>query len=181
LVWVYNEQLVLHTTKENVMRTIILLMLLGSLAVNASQVPTAVDELLDGFHQAAAESNFDDYFRRFADDAYFLGTDAGERWSVAEFRAYARPAFMQGRGWKYDVVQRNIESTAGLQLFWFDEILFNQKLGRCRGTGVIVREKGVWKIAHYSLSMLIPNEIAAGVALQTKKVDAGTNQDDNLE
>ena len=39
-------------------------MLLGSLAVNASQVPTAVDELLDGFHQAAAESNFDDYYSR---------------------------------------------------------------------------------------------------------------------
>jgi hypothetical protein len=163
------------------MRTFILLMLLGSLAVNASQTPTAVDELLDGFHQAAAESNFDDYFRRFADDAYFLGTDAGERWSVAEFRAYAKPAFMQGRGWKYDVVQRNIETSVGLQLFWFDEILFNEKLGRCRGTGVIVREEGEWKIAHYSLSMLVPNEIAATVAIQTKKVDAGSEPDGKLK
>ncbi|HIG60212.1 MAG TPA: hypothetical protein EYQ22_04900 [Gammaproteobacteria bacterium] len=163
------------------MRTLILLMLLGSLAVNASQVPTAVDELLDGFHQAAAESNFDDYFGRFADNAYFLGTDAGERWSVTEFKAYARAAFMERRGWKYDVVQRNIETRANLQLFWFDEILFNQKLGRCRGTGVIVREEGEWKIAHYSLSMLIPNEIAAAVAIQTKKVDAGSERDRKLK
>jgi hypothetical protein len=156
------------------MRTIILLMLLGSLAVNASQNPPALDELLDGFHQAAAESNFNDYFGRFAADAYFLGTDAGERWSVAEFMAYAKPAFTAGSGWKYDVVQRNIETSAGLQLYWFDEILFNEKLGRCRGTGVIVREEGEWKIAHYSLSMLIPNEIAAAVAIQTKVVDAGS-------
>ena len=88
---------------------------------------------------------------------------------------------MQGRGWKYDVVQRNIETRVGLQLFWFDEILFNQKLGRCRGTGVIVRDEGEWKIAHYSLRMLIPNEIAAAVAIQTKQVDAGSEPGSKLK
>ena len=55
---------------------------------------------------------------------------------------------------------------------WFDEILFNEKLGHCRGTGVIQLINNEWKIAHYALTMLIPNEIAAEVGMQTMKVDS---------
>ena len=54
---------------------------------------------------------------------------------------------------------------------WFDEILFNEKLGYCRGTGVVKLIDNEWKIAHYSLTMLVPNEIAAEVGSQTIKVD----------
>lgn len=158
--------------KGNILRIIMVLVLLGSFNAGASQAIPALDELLNGFHRAAAESDFDDYFQRFAEDAYFLGTDAAERWSVSEFMNYARPAFEQGRGWKYEVLKRNIEHRQGLDIYWFDEILFNEKLGRCRGTGIIVREDGHWKIAHYSLSMLIPNEIAVAVANETKLKDA---------
>ena len=158
--------------KGNILRYIVVVILLCSLNAGASQAIPALDELLNGFHRAAAESNFDDYFQRFAEDAYFLGTDAAERWSVSDFKDYARPAFEQGRGWKYDVLKRNIEHRIGLDIYWFDEVLFNAKLGRCRGTGIIVRENGHWKIAHYSLSMLIPNEIAAAVAIETKLKDA---------
>lgn len=28
----------------------------------------------------------------------------------------------------------------------------------CRGSGILVQEKGQWKIKHYVLSMTIPNE-----------------------
>ena len=28
----------------------------------------------------------------------------------------------------------------------------------CRGSGVLVQEKGQWKIKHYVLSMTVPNE-----------------------
>lgn len=123
----------------------------------------AIDDLLDGFHSAAASSNFDDYFSRFSSKAYFLGTDAAERWSVDEFKDYARPAFSAGRGWRYLVESRNLESVPDLDVVWFDEILTNATLGRCRGTGVIVRENDSWKIAHYSLTLLIPNDIADSV------------------
>ena len=50
-----------------------------------------IDALLDGFHQAAANSDFDDYFSRFTDDGMFLGTDASERWTVEQFQQYAKP------------------------------------------------------------------------------------------
>jgi hypothetical protein len=37
----------------------------------------------------------------FAPDGIFIGTDATERWTVAEFKAYAKPHFDKGRGWTY--------------------------------------------------------------------------------
>ena len=130
-----------------------------------------IDELLDGFHAAAANSDFDDYFSRFATGGIFLGTDASERWTVKTFKDYAKPAFSAGRGWRYVVEDRNLESVAGVDVVWFDEILTNTSLGRCRGTGVIVREEGEWKIAHYSLTLLIPNDIADSVGTQSMLAD----------
>lgn len=136
----------------------------------ASADTARVNDLIDGFHQAASDSAFENYFSRFAEDAYFLGTDASERWSVTEFKEYARPAFSEGRGWTYKVVRRNLE-TVDEETFWFDEVLINKALGKCRGTGVVVKENGEWKIAHYSLSMLIPNEIADEIGLRSMEAD----------
>ena len=102
---------------------------------------------------------------------HFLGTDASERWSVAEFRDYARARFAGGQGWTYRVLERNIERHPNGQVYWFDEVLLNAALGRCRGTGVIVREDGRWKVAHYSLSLLVPNDIADRVGALTKAAD----------
>lgn len=136
----------------------------------ASADVARIDELIDGFHQAASDSRFDDYFSRFAEGAYFLGNDASERWSVPEFKDYAQPAFSEGRGWTYKVVRRNLETVDG-ETFWFDEVLINKALGKCRGTGVVVKENGEWKIAHYSLSMLIPNEIADDIGLRSMDAD----------
>ena len=127
------------------------------------------DELLDGLHQDAHEGNFQTYFERYTPDAVFLGTDKTERWSIEEFKAYAEPAFADGHGWTYEVVERNWEGEG--QTRWFDEILFNEKLGHCRGTGVVEWTNGEWKIAHYALTMLVPNSIAAEVGAQTIQAD----------
>lgn len=151
----------------------ILLLLLISLPAFADD-RQAIHALIDGFHAAAARSDFEDYFSRFSDRAYFLGTDAGERWSVEEFKAYARPAFSAGRGWRYEVRSRHVESGPDANTRWFDEILMNAALGRCRGTGVAIRENGQWKIAHYSLTLLIPNEIADAVGEKSMQADGIT-------
>ncbi|MBT3870874.1 MAG: nuclear transport factor 2 family protein [Gammaproteobacteria bacterium] len=147
----------------------IALLLLGT---ELKAADPSIDELLDGFHSAAASSNFDDYFSHFSSNGYFLGTDATERWTVEEFKHYARPAFDAGRGWRYLVQSRNLESVSGLDVVWFDEILTNARLGKCRGTGVIVKENGDWKIAQYSLTLLIPNDIAVSVGMQSMQADA---------
>ena len=49
--------------------------------------------------------------------------------------------------------------------------MFNEKLGHCRGTGVVEWVEGEWKIAHYALTMLVPNAIAAEVGSQTIEAD----------
>ena len=138
-------------------------------SISADEQRASTDELLDGLHQDAHEGNFDSYFDRYSSGAIFLGTDKTERWTIDEFKAYARPAFNDGHGWTYSVVERNWEGDSDIR--WFDEILFNEKLGHCRGTGVVQLINNEWKIAHYALTMLIPNQIAAEVGMQTMKAD----------
>ena len=129
----------------------------------------AIERLLDGLHRAAAESDAQDYFARYTEEAVFLGTDASERWSIAEFKAYAAEPFAEGRGWRYDVVSRHLVPTGNPEIYGFDEVLSNEKLGLCRGSGLVVFDGERWRVAQYVLSMLIPNAIAESVGRDTDK------------
>ena len=151
------------------MKRLFLMSLVFIFSISADEQRASTDELLDGLHQDAHEGNFDSYFDRYSSDAIFLGTDKTERWTIDEFKAYARPAFNDGHGWTYSVVERNWEGDSDIR--WFDEILFNEKLGHCRGTGVVQLINNEWKISHYALTMLIPNEIAAEVGMQSQKAE----------
>ena len=128
-----------------------------------------LDALLNGLHLDAHKGNFESYFNRYSVDAVFLGTDKAERWTIEEFKSYAKPAFSDGHGWTYAVIERNWEGDGNTR--WFDEILLNEKLGHCRGSGVVKLIDGEWKISHYALTMLVPNSIAAEVGSQTRRAD----------
>ena len=128
-----------------------------------------INALLDGLHKDAHKGNFAAYFDRYSSDAVFLGTDKTERWTILEFKSYARTAFADGHGWTYKVIERNWEGNGNTR--WFDEILFNEKLGHCRGTGVVELINNEWKISHYALTMLVPNSIAADIGSQTQQAD----------
>ena len=128
-----------------------------------------LDVLLNGLHLDAHKGNFESYFDRYSTDAVFLGTDKTERWTIEEFKAYAKPAFSDGHGWTYAVIERNWKGDGNTR--WFDEILLNEKLGHCRGTGVVELINGEWKISHYALTMLVPNSIAAKVGALTLEAD----------
>ncbi len=149
------------------MKNIVLLALLAFSQNTWAQ--EKLDVLLNGLHQDAHEGNYETYFERYTSDAVFLGTDKTERWTIQEFKEYAKPAFADGHGWTYEVVERNWEGSGDTR--WFDEILFNEKYGHCRGTGVVELINGEWKIAHYSLTLLIPNDIAAEVGSLTIEAD----------
>ena len=136
---------------------------------SADDQRAAIDALIDGLHEDAHEGNFQTYFDRYGPDAVFLGTDKSERWTIEEFKVYAEPAFEDGHGWTYLVKERNWEGEGNTR--WFDEVLLNEKLGHCRGTGVVELVDGQWKIAHYALTMLVPNDIAAEVGAQTQRAD----------
>ncbi len=126
---------------------------------------------LDGFHAAAARADEDGYFASFAPDGVFLGTDGSERWDVQAFRAYAHPHFADGKAWTYVARDRHVTFARDANTAWFDERLDNEKYGEMRGSGVLVKLDGAWKIAQYNLSFTIPNSLAPQVvALRKAKV-----------
>ena len=51
-----------------------------------------INKLLDGLHEDAHKGNFEAYFDRYSSDAVFLGTDKTERWTIQEFKSYAKPS-----------------------------------------------------------------------------------------
>lgn len=113
--------------------------------------------VLDDWHDAAARSDEERYFGHLTVDAVFMGTDATERWDVAQFRAYAHGPFSEGRGWVMRAVRRAIRIEG--EHAWFDEDLETVNLGPARGSGVLVRgADGIWRIAHYNLAITVPNE-----------------------
>ena len=123
---------------------------------------------MNTFHKAASESDYLAYFSKFSPNVYFLRTDASEHWSLEEFKDYAKPAFDAGRGWHYEVVERNVQIKG--HVAWFDEQLNNRHLGRCRGTGILIKTDNGWKVAHYSLTILVPNETADNVAAESSAI-----------
>jgi ketosteroid isomerase-like protein len=135
-----------------------------------SETSSAVDLVLDDWHDAAGKADFDRYFDHFASDsAVFMGTDATERWTVAEFKPWARPYFERGKAWNFTPVDRHVYVAEGGHLAWFDESLDTPNLGPARGSGVLKLVDGKWKIAHYNLSIPIPNAIADTVVKQVRE------------
>lgn len=123
----------------------------------------AAGVVLDRLHRAAATADEETYFGCFAPGAVFIGTDATERWSLAQFRAYCLPHFEGETAWTYSVNERHVELSRDGSLAWFDERLSNQKYGETRGSGVLVKDDSRWRISQYVLSFAVPNERAAEV------------------
>jgi hypothetical protein len=146
---------------------------MGISAGDSTGAEAAIDEVLSSLHRAASEANGELYFSLFADDAVFMGTDATERWSVDELESFAKPYFSTGRGWTYEMKDRNIFVSSDRRTAWFDEVLWNDTYGTCRGTGVLVLTDGAWRIVQYNLVIPIPNDLAAGFAEKIKEHKSG--------
>ncbi len=141
------------------------LLLAGARPAEASPdvAEIAVGAVLDRFYETAAAADFDGYFALFADGGVFLGTDATERWTVAEFKAFVRPYFAAGRGWAYVPGERHVVVSPEGGYAWFDEALTSQAYGPCRGSGVMQLTEDGWKVAQYHLTIPIPNDLAKQV------------------
>jgi pimeloyl-ACP methyl ester carboxylesterase len=145
---------------------------LNKVKVELSQIES-IAQILDSLHDAAAKADEARYFDLYAPNAVFLGTDAKERWTLDEFKAFAHPYFAKGKAWTYTPVKDGrfvLVEGENQDVAWFDEKLENAKLGLCRGSGVLIRTAGGWKIKQYNLTMLVPNEIAEDVARQSRDV-----------
>lgn len=136
-----------------------------------SEVKEEINNVLDDWHQAAADANFETYFNLMTSDGIFIGTDATENWQNEQFRQFAKPYFDQGKAWSFSTLERNIYLGEKYQTAWFDELLDTQ-MGICRGSGVLVNDSGEWKIKHYVPSIAIPNEDVSEVVGIKKERDS---------
>jgi len=155
------------------------LLLLASPAFPASAQETAreaVSAVLDDFHAAAADADAKRYLEHFTPEGVFLGTDDWERWPLPQFREYVTERFRSG-GWTYLPVSR--DTTLAGDTAWFDEIVASPRWGRFRGTGVLRRIDGQWKIAHYALSFLVPNERWESISASAQEGFAEREQGEN--
>lgn len=138
----------------------------GSQYVASSISAVSSDEIsavLDRMHDAAARADGDSYFALYAPNARFIGTDAGEHWSLDQFRAYSDPVFARGQGWTYVPSDRTV--TVSGDVAWFDEKLSHASYGALRGSGVLRRQDAgsPWLIEQYVLSFTVPNDTARSV------------------
>ncbi|MEM9858000.1 MAG: nuclear transport factor 2 family protein [Bacteroidota bacterium] len=127
--------------------------------------------LLDDWHKAAANADFEKYFSYFeGDSSIFMGTDATERWTIVEFKPWSKPYFDRGKAWSFKATERVVYFSKDGKTSWFDEVLGTPNLGPSRGTGVLTKTAGGWKISHYNLAVPIPNEIVGNVVEQIDSV-----------
>ena len=141
-------------------------------APNPAPADAPLQALLDDWHEAAAKADEARYFGHLSEDAIFIGTDATERWTKAQFLTYCHPHFAKGRAWTFKATRRVITLAPKGGLAWFDEDLATTNMGPCRGSGVLRKDPdGRWRIVHYVLSLSVPNEKMGAVliAVGTKK------------
>ncbi|MEO7446481.1 MAG: nuclear transport factor 2 family protein [Ferruginibacter sp.] len=122
----------------------------------------AINTMLDSFNRSAARADYNAYFNFYTDDAVFTGTDASERWNKKEFMAWTKPIFDKGRAWDFTSLERHIYFDKTGSVAWFDELL-NTQMKICRGSGVVVKQDGNWKLQQYILSTTIPNDLLDSV------------------
>ena len=139
-----------------------------AIGIAAQRGAIAAEATLDRMHEAASRADGETYFAQFSSGARFIGTDAGEHWDIAAFRAYAEPYFAQGKGWTYRPRDRTLIISGDFA--WFDEILDNDSYGVLRGSGLLRRygPGDDWKIEQYVLSFAVPNDKAAAVVAAIK-------------
>ncbi|CAM4319584.1 nuclear transport factor 2 family protein [Flavobacterium terrigena] len=125
---------------------------------SSENVKSEINLILDNWHKAAGQANFNAYFDVLTEDAIYIGTDPTENWNKQEFIKFSKPYFDRGRAWNFTALERNIYFSLDMKTVWFDELL-NTQMKICRGSGVLVADaNGNWKIRHYVLSMTIPND-----------------------
>lgn len=138
------------------------------LPAHAQDAATAINNVLDDYHAAAAAGDWPRYFALMSEDGVFLGTDAAERWTKSEFQAYSS----RSSGWKYTPQTRHVNLTPDGNSAWFDEILESASYGTSRGTGVLILTSSGWKISQYHLTLPIPNALVRDITNSIKAYEA---------
>lgn len=136
-----------------------------------SKEKEVINSFMDHWHLAATEANYENYFSKLDSTSIFIGTDASENWTKAEFQGFSKPYFDRGKAWDFKNLERNIYFNEDVSIAWFDELL-QTWMGTCRGSGVLEKSEKGWVLKHYVLSIAIPNNTVQDVISVKKEQDA---------
>jgi hypothetical protein len=139
--------------------------------IDKDAIKTKINALLVNWHQAASDANFDKYFGKMDSTSIFIGTAAEEIWTKTQFENFSKPYFDKGKAWSFETLERTVYVNDSGDFVWFDELL-STWMGTCRGSGVLEKKEGTWKIKQYVLSVPIPNDDIQAVILAKKENDA---------
>ncbi len=123
---------------------------------------SAINQFISRWHANAAASDHEAYIGAMTEQGIYIGTDATEYWKKDAFSDWSKPYFDKKQGWDLKKVNRNIYLSESGETAWFDELL-DTGMGLCRGSGVLVNTNGKWEIAHYVLSVTLPNDLIPAV------------------
>lgn len=124
----------------------------------ATAVVDTLHRLVDAWHQAAAVGDAERFFGSMTPQGVYIGTDATERWLRDDMREWAKPYFERGSAWAFTARERQVYLAANGQTAWWEELL-DTWMGVCRGSGVLEYHPAEgWRIAHFHLSVTVPNE-----------------------
>ena len=76
--------------------------------------------------------------------------------------------FDKKSAWDFKPLSRNIYFSEDKKIAWWDEKL-DTWMGVCAGAGIATLTKSGWKIRHYQLAMMIPNDKVKSVLEVLKK------------
>ena len=142
-------------------------------AATAPNAEAQVAQVLDRLNQASSTADETTYFSLFTPDARYVGTDATEHWTMAQFRAFAEPWFKRDSAWSFPATSRTI-TIAPIDcrcIAWFEEKLNSAAYGETRGSGVMRLTDDGWKIEQYVLSLPVPNDKADTVVALIRRPD----------
>lgn len=142
---------------KNILLLLTLTIFLGACQSKIKTSTKDLDLILDNWHLAATNADIDAYFSALSNNAIYIGTDACERWTKAEFYQFCAPYFEKGKAWDFKAFDREIYFSEDRKTAWFNELL-NTWMGVCRASGVLTHKDGNWKISHYQLSVTVKNE-----------------------
>lgn len=136
---------------------LLLAFLFSAYAIQAQNEVQSINDFINQWHRAAAEANHQVFFGSLTENSIYIGTDATERWTKAEFMTFAKPYFDRGRAWDFKPYERDVHVTSNGKVAWFSELLTTW-MGVCRGSGILEKTKNGWKISQYHLSVTVPND-----------------------
>ncbi len=128
-----------------------------NVTANKETITAEINTLMNNWHLAATEANYENYFSKMDSLSVFIGTDATENWKKEDFAAFSKPYFDNGKAWDFKTLERNVYMNDTGNFVWFDELL-DTWMGTCRGSGVLEKKDQNWVIKHYVLSVEIPND-----------------------